>query len=191
MSNEDTPDTLQHITDTLNSVMEFDHVIRVLPGGAVLDRVEGVYSPERLEMEVDGDGQSIHADDSDIKGQAAAAGWKLLQGYTGQYSYSGPVMHSSEFIGGRMARDILGTPGYYVAVVIEAPCNYSGETECDIETGCDCEPAGWAVAFKPAYYCSYCRFYGDDTTGTLEEITKHGMTHPITGEPLSIEAEGN
>jgi len=40
----------------------------------------------------------------------------------------------------------------------------------------------------PTHYCSYCRYYGEgDTLGTLEEITAHGMTHPVTGEPLPIE----
>jgi hypothetical protein len=135
--------------DNLNAVMEFGHVIQVLQDGTVIDRVPSVYGPESLDMEVDADGQSIHADDSDIKGQAKSAGWELLTGYTGQYSYNGPVMHPSEYIGGRMARDILETPGYYVALVVEAPCNYEGSTDCDIEVGCDCEPAGWAVAFKP------------------------------------------
>lgn len=132
----------------LNELMEFDHVVHVHEDGTVTDNdTRGLYAPE-LNMETDNDGQSIHADDSDIKQQAASAGWELLQGFTGQYSYSGPVMHPSEYIGGGLERHIRATPGYYVACVVLASCEYDGTTDCDIETGCDCEPAGWAIAYR-------------------------------------------
>lgn len=43
------------------------------------------------------------------------SGWETWsQGYTGQDSYSGPVMHNSEYLGGRMAVDLLNDPGVYV-----------------------------------------------------------------------------
>lgn len=43
--------------------------------------------------------------------------WELVSaGYTGQHGYRGPVMHNSEFIGGRMEADFRATPGVYVAV---------------------------------------------------------------------------
>jgi len=169
MSNENTPSPVTE--DTLNSFMEFDHVIRVLPGGAVTHDTPGVYAPESLDMEVDGDGQSIHADDSDIKGQAKSAGWALLTGYTGQYSYNGPVMHPSEFIGGGLARHILETPGYYVALTVEAPCNdYSAEF-CSEDTGCNCEPAGWAVAYREA---------PDFSAVTVQDVYHYGNERTVT-----------
>lgn len=48
-------------------------------------------------------------------------------------------MHNSEYIGGGMERDILSTPGYYVALV----CYYFPEEE-----GGDMESEGWAVAYR-------------------------------------------
>lgn len=105
-------------TAPLNSVMEFDHVVRVHPDGTVTDNVSDVYAPDLY------DGQLHSADD-----------WTLMDGYSGQYSYSGPIMHSSEYVGGRMERDILAQPGLYVAIV----SNLSD----------DDEPDGWAVAYRP------------------------------------------
>jgi hypothetical protein len=99
--------------ENLNTVMDFDHVVRVHADGTVTDAPE-VMAP------------SLHADELD------SPGWTLLDGYSGQYSYAGPIMHNSEYIGGRMADDILSTPGVYVALV-----NYDAD-------GGDGE--GWAVA---------------------------------------------
>lgn len=63
-------------------------------------------------------------------------GWDLLDGWSGQDGYSGPLMHQSEYIGGGMARHILNTPGIYVALV-----NYD-------MNDLDAEPTEWAVARK-------------------------------------------
>lgn len=44
-----------------------------------------------------------------------ASGWETWsRGYTGQDRYHGPVMHNSEYLGGRMASDLLAEPGIYV-----------------------------------------------------------------------------
>lgn len=117
----------------LNDIMEFDHVIRVGEGGAVTPE-PGVYAPE-VYMVVDSDGQW------NGKRPLVEPGWELLNGYSGQQSYSGPVMHESEYIGGGMERDILATPGVYVAVVVYT---ITDSTDEDIQT----EDAGWAVARK-------------------------------------------
>jgi hypothetical protein len=101
--------------DQLNDLMGFDHVIRVHPDGTVSEPA-GVYAPE-------------------LDGETPEPGWRLLAGYTGQYGYNGPIMHPSEFIGGGLARDILDTPGLYVALVIWA------DDPND-------EPDGWAVAYR-------------------------------------------
>lgn len=126
------------MTKPLNELMEFDHIVEVHKDGTVTDAdsVRGYF-----DLNVASDG----TDEFDM-----SEGWELLSGFTGQYSYNGPVMHPSEFIGGGMERYILEHPGYYVALVVEARCDYDGSTDCDPETGCNCEPAGWAVAFKPS-----------------------------------------
>lgn len=107
----------------LNDRMEFDHVIRVHADGSVTDE-PGTYAPE------------VYMD-SDLSTEVPD-GWVLLNGYSGQDSYSGPVMHASEFIGGGMESDILAEPGVYVAVVV---------TALDAEDDED-NVAGWAVARK-------------------------------------------
>lgn len=113
---------------SLNDRMEFDHVIYVDENGQVHDT--SFYAPEIVE------------------GELTDENWSLLTGYTGQYGYNGPHMHSSEFIGGRLEKDILATPGYYVALIIE--CWHLPEWECDPEIAemGDCEPVGWAIAYR-------------------------------------------
>lgn len=126
----------------LNTVMEFDHIIQVDSDGNAYDAQLSqapVYAPsaeDDPEHDVLLDGEPW----KDSK-------WSLMTGYTGQYGYNGPVMHASEFIGGSMAEFILSNPGLYVAIVVEAPCDYDGLTLCELDTGCDCEAAGWAVAY--------------------------------------------
>lgn len=102
----------------LNNLMEFDHVIEVHEDGTVSERSD-IYAPECF-------------------GDEMILGWTLLRGYSGQWKYSGPVMHDSEFIGGGMARDILSTPGVYVAVIV-----YDLNAKDDEDN-----IAGWAVARK-------------------------------------------
>jgi hypothetical protein len=131
--------------DNLNNVMEFYHVIRVNADGTVTDRLEGTPYFDEAARSVLVDPEAWQWED-EIN---LPDGWSLMNGYSGQHGYSGPVMHVSEFIGGRMARDILETPGDYVALPVESDCGYTQE-HCDEESGCDCEPAGWVVATKPA-----------------------------------------
>jgi len=102
--------------DTLNSVMEFDHVIRVYADGSI-NEPRDMHAPNLYDGEL----------------HCGALAWSLMNGYSGQHGYSGPIMHSSEFIGGRMADDILTQPGVYVALV-DMPSD-------------DSDPDGWAVAF--------------------------------------------
>ena len=123
----------QELADSLNDKMDFDHPVTVGPDGTVTD-AKGVYAPE-LVMFVDEDGQDIDDGDEGIKRQARGAGWTLLEGWTGQYGYRGPVMHPSEFVGGRLAEHIIATPGTYVVTAVET------------DDGDD-EPAGWAIAYR-------------------------------------------
>lgn len=118
---------------TLNDLMEFDHVIVVHADGSVTDAPDGVYAPTLYDDELDD------------------TSWTLMNGYSGQDRYAGPIMHNSEFIGGRMEIDILATPGYYVALV----SSYSEDADgFDDEEG---NVEGWAVAHREAPAVRLCR----------------------------------
>lgn len=108
--------------DRLGDAMDFEHVIMVRDGKAY-DVRRTPYAPECY---WEGFANGAHIE--------AGTGWELMDGYSGQHGYSGPIMHASEYIGGRMVDDILATDGYYAAVV------------CDVLDDEDDEPAGWAVA---------------------------------------------
>lgn len=113
-------------TRTLNDVMEFDHVVRVHSDGAITDVAED-------------SGRTFWAPDL-RDGALETDEWELLDGYSAQDHYSGPIMHASESIGGRMERDILERPGVYVALV----AYYSPEEDDDPDDYEDV--GGWAVA---------------------------------------------
>ncbi len=106
----------------LSSAMDFDHPIRVNTDGTLSD-APGMYAPSL-------DGGNLDSDE-----------WELVTGgYTQQYGYNGPIMHSSEQIGGRLAEDILAEPGVYVSLVANA------EPDEDDDPDDYLEPEGWAIA---------------------------------------------
>lgn len=112
---------------SLSYVMDFDHPVRVNADGSVTDDLDGVHAP------------SLYGEALDSRE------WELIGGYSGQYNYSGPIMHPSEFIGGALARDILAEPGVYVALV--SYCDHSDPDLCpDGDEGCD-SADGWAIAY--------------------------------------------
>ena len=114
-------------TMTLGDRMEFDHVIEVHPDGTITDRPD-VYAPELI-------------------GEDVWSGWELLNGFSGQDRYSGPIMHQSELIGGGLERYILETPGVYVALVSQ--CDHSDPELCEGDTPEDCQGVdGWAIAVQ-------------------------------------------
>lgn len=120
----------------LEKIMEMDHVIQVHENGDVTDDVAGVWAPEVYDNTGEDDAEDI---------VVSGDGWTLESGWTGQYSYHGPVMHDSEFVGGALAEHILSTPGYWVAVVVtgSCECGTGDDDECDGVTD-----VGWAVAFR-------------------------------------------
>lgn len=130
--------TIMH--NHLNSIMQFDHVIRVNEGGSI-DEISKVYAPE-VSVMLDADGQITDVAESEMIMWVASQGWTLLTGWSGQWRYSGPIMHGSEFVGGGLAEHIMGTPGYYCAVAVE--CDQEGWDNPNESPG----PAGWAVAFR-------------------------------------------
>lgn len=115
----------------LDKIMAIDHVIIVDEDGNVTD-AQNVWAPE-VYVDTDENGQILNEHEIEMVDSVRSQGWKLLTGYTGQWMYSGPIMHSSEFIGGALADDILAIPGTYVAVSVET-----------LDDGEDA--AGWAVA---------------------------------------------
>ena len=107
------------MTKSLHDQIEFYSPFRVLPGGSI-ERAHGFYAPDLLDEEVEGS-------------------WELLNGYSGQDSYPGPIMHDSEYIGGQLEKDILATPGVYVLIA----ATWSPEGD---DPDAEYEYEGWAVA---------------------------------------------
>jgi hypothetical protein len=97
----------------LSDLMDFDHPITVTDDGRVIDGPAGVYAPDLY--------------DDELSAGSIGDRWELLNGYSGQDRYAGPIMHPSEFIGGGMARDILATPGTYVAVAAYYSAEFTHE----------------------------------------------------------------
>jgi hypothetical protein len=118
----------------LNEAMPLGHIIRVHEDGTIDEHPRTAhpgtpYAPD-VTMGTRHDGQILDEHEADWTGQVRSEGWEPQTGWTGQYSYHGPVMHPSEFIGGPLADHIAETPGLWVAV----------EVTCD-----DGESAGWAI----------------------------------------------
>lgn len=113
---------------------EFGHVFQVTRHG-VVDGPAGIYAPE------------IYNDDTtDIAFEGDK--WTALTGYTGQHGYNGAVMRSSEFIGGRLAEDIVemsaeaeaeGRPLLWTVTTVEVLPDDDEEEP---------EPAGWAILYR-------------------------------------------
>ena len=116
--------------DTLNEEMDFDSVIYSHGDGTVSDvdpssmHAPGVYIAELA------DGTWIE--------EAMDEPWELLNGFSGQYGYSGPHMHASEYIGGGLARHILETEGFYVVTVV-TPMPLDEDEDVDFDE--------WVVAY--------------------------------------------
>jgi hypothetical protein len=122
------------MSDSLNDIMEFDHVIQVSPDGTVSDGPAGIYAPESV-IDTDDDGQIGLPDETEWQESLSRQGWEVLTGYSGQDRYPGPIMHASESIGGALAGHIRATPGLWVAVSVET-LDDSGEA------------TGWAVCHR-------------------------------------------
>lgn len=127
----------------LNKIMEMDHVILINSDGTVTPHTDK-YGPE-VTVEVDADGQYIGTRDDhgrltwnvDVSGDH----WELMSGWALDGGGRDVIMHPSQYIGGDLAREIMATPGYWVAVMVQ-PDN--GE-----------EAEGWAVAWREPQ-CARC-----------------------------------
>jgi hypothetical protein len=132
------------LTQTLNDLMSFGHVVLSDGQGDVTDKGFTVYGPEVVYAVADDEGNLIkNPGESDFAIDDLPEEWTLLKGFTGQYSYNGAIMHPSEFIGGGLEDYIRENAGYYVAVIVDVfPTDNEGQDES--------ENAGWAIAFQEA-----------------------------------------
>lgn len=125
----------------LNNSVGFDGAFAVLNNGHIVD--VNVLEPTVV-LYVDKDGNGVG--DEEIQ----HSDWEPVTGYSGQYGYSGPCMHVSEFLGGRMARDVLeGVGNIYVVTTVECIPDWDDATEDEkMEAGDN--PAGWMLLkYKP------------------------------------------
>lgn len=124
--------------NTLDSLMEMDHVIRVDDAGLVWDDVSGVYAPE-MECGTDKDGQILDVHERGMVDYLKRQGWEPERGWSSQQGAKGSdvVMHCSEFVGGKLAEHILSTPGLWVVCELLVG-DESGERDYD-------NPGGWVV----------------------------------------------
>ena len=113
--------------DTLNEEMDFDSVIYSHGDGTVSD-VTSMDSPDVYIAE---------QEDGTWAEEVMDGPWELLSGFSGQYGYSGPHMHASEYIGGGLARHILEMEGFYV-VTVATPMPFDECEEADFDA--------WVVA---------------------------------------------
>ena len=111
---------------------QMDHVIRVKPDKTVEDAVNE-YAPE-VYVETDDDGQILPEHEAAMVVYVESQGWEVMNGYSAQYGYRGPIMHQSEYVCGWLEDDILDTPGLYVVV--------------SVETDDSDESAGWLILRK-------------------------------------------
>ena len=102
----------------LRDMMEFGDVVRVTDDedNPVTDvhYSERIYPPEIID------------------GKLTDSNWTLLAGYSGQMGTkrSDPGMHPSEYIGGRLAENILREPGLYVALAGDGEWYVATRDEC-------------------------------------------------------------
>lgn len=144
MSLQRTGNTYTGVTaDNLNEVMEFDTVVSVFSNG-VVEVLPNIYAPDVTQY-IDEHGSAPNEPEICQSEPTIAAPdyWEFLTGYTGQHGYNGACMHQSEYVGGRLAQDILDEPAVYCVVAIyeDCICERDEYDQCiDHDT-----PSSWAV----------------------------------------------
>ena len=94
--------------ETLNRAIEFDCPFEVHDDGTVTS-AHGLYAPGVYYLEDTNNNGDVEIEDDR---------WYPLYGYSSQYMYRGPIMHPSEYVGGRMAQEMLDNPGIYVVPAV-------------------------------------------------------------------------
>lgn len=135
--------------ETLNGAVEFDSPFRIVgqmqDGRTVIENpLDGVHAPDVM-LWVDKSGSGVGEEEIDnVAWNLPQDKWEVVNGYSGQYGYSGPTMHASEFLGGGMARDVLENVGaVYVLTTVECMANWEATEEEEQEVRDN--PAGWML----------------------------------------------
>jgi hypothetical protein len=137
----------------LNGKMVPGHVVYVSDDGRVLD-ANNVYAPE-INCDYDGpfsEAQISDEHERDMVEYAERQGWAIESGWSHQDSgrYNGPIMHTSEYIGGNLAAHILATPGLWMAESVEL---HPGEEDPEYNNGSgESDAAGWVFAHRMAVH---------------------------------------
>jgi hypothetical protein len=144
--------------DTLDVLMQMDHVVRVDGEGLVHDDVQRVWAPE-VECGTDDDGQILAVHERAMIDYLKRQGWDAQRGWSGQYGTTGEdvIMHVSEFVGGSLARHILDSPGFWTVCSVDTEDPETGERDYG-------NPAGWVVLHQPL------RHYGESRTACGGEL---------------------
>ena len=108
----------------LNSQMEFGGAYTIDADGEVKSSSD--YPPSFIDDECDG------------------SGWTPVTGFSGQHGYSGPVMHPSEQLGGKMEDYVYENPGTYALVEAIYTTDEDGNEQ---DWGSDM-PEGWVLLRK-------------------------------------------
>lgn len=134
----------------INDLMEFGHVVAVMPDGRVLDRDErgnllAVHAPEVV-MDYDGPFSMADIRDSHERDMAANLrdqGWEVLTGYSAD---PGIILRSDQLLAGALEERIREEPGFWVALTVEL---HPKEDDPEYEDGNgESDAAGWIVARK-------------------------------------------
>ena len=131
---------------TLDGLVELDTVFTLTPDGVgsavyrdALDYAPGTdlgHAPSvYIEAEEDEYGDiHVTADVPFIDGKNMTSGpqWEFYsRGYTGQYGVkkSDPVMHTSEYVGGKLARDMIKNGGKFVVTLVTAIGDFDNDDD--------------------------------------------------------------
>lgn len=138
--------------DTLNANIDFDCPFTILNvrGGHTFIGPSDAYAPE-VTLYTDKEHNGVGEEEIDgVPWNQPQKTWEVVNGYSGQHGYSGPTMHSSEFLGGGMARDVLADIGaVYVVTSVECHADWEvDENDEDDVFAADVirdNPAGWML----------------------------------------------
>lgn len=136
--------------DTLGGLVEFDSPFVITYRGELVAAPESLSAPEAIE----------YADGQLVIDYYRPGRWEPIDGYSGQYGYSGPVMHPSEYLGGRMARGIIDSPGAYVMTAVYAIPDDDDDDVTDNVTGwVVCRWSETVQTTEVGYVCRCCLLF--------------------------------
>lgn len=120
-------DSVSDLAEKVGAV-DFDHPFTISRDDWTITDAPDAYAPSVRHSDTD---------DVEIDGD----GWTALDGLTGQYGYSGAVMHQSELVGPNVMRAMLDVLDDEPAAVFVMAV---------VDSDDDGEPAGWAVLYRAA-----------------------------------------